>query len=287
MSFQTANNDIILRDEDDTVVFNTAMRMPQILQMKQGTINSANKFSSEGGFDGYTRQYDLGTVPAGANFVLGSANYSIADGGPGGNAVFTRTVPNSDFSATIMIEKASGTGNNPTGGGGSRLMSPVLSGGRLYVYETFWGGSDIISNIWLAFTLNYRFYIGTVQPPVPQPGPLPNMSIADRNLASYAGAAGASEVIYVDVTLSDTATPYGVTVNFATANGTGIAGTNYTATSGTLTFSNEQSSKQIPVTIKVPAAGAPFDFYINLSSPQYAILTDSQAKITCQPFIPF
>jgi hypothetical protein len=69
-----------------------------------------------------------------------------------------------------------------------------------------------------------------------------------------------------------------VSVNFATADNTAIAGSDYTATSGTLTFGPGDST---PQTISVPVNGDILDeydeqFYVNLSSAVHGVITDSQ-----------
>ncbi|HEY2992252.1 MAG TPA: Calx-beta domain-containing protein [Methylomirabilota bacterium] len=48
----------------------------------------------------------------------------------------------------------------------------------------------------------------------------------------------------------------GATVNFATSDGTAVNGTDYTATSGTITFGPGETTKTFPVTILVPPAAA-------------------------------
>ncbi len=57
------------------------------------------------------------------------------------------------------------------------------------------------------------------------------------------------------IRLGDVSQP--LTVNFATVDGTAIAGTNYTAASGTLHFAANESEKTIPVTINPPPAFGP------------------------------
>jgi sugar lactone lactonase YvrE len=73
-----------------------------------------------------------------------------------------------------------------------------------------------------------------------------------------------------------------VTVNYATADGTAHAGTNYTAVSGTLTFAPGGVTTQ---TIRVPILDSgsqttPPTFTLNLSNPQAATLSRSQATGT-------
>jgi hypothetical protein len=78
--------------------------------------------------------------------------------------------------------------------------------------------------------------------------------------------------------------PFGkdATVQFVTTDGTAMAGTDYTAVSGTLSFPRGSKSPQtitVPIT-DVLTPGASKVFYINLSSPQNATLTNSQATAT-------
>jgi GH18 family chitinase len=75
-------------------------------------------------------------------------------------------------------------------------------------------------------------------------GPL-SLSIGD--VALDEGASGTRSALF-PVTLSGPA-PASVTVNYATANGTAVAGSDYTATSGTLTFAPGESSKTVAVTV--------------------------------------
>ncbi|HBL61393.1 MAG TPA: calcium-binding protein, partial [Cyanobacteria bacterium UBA8803] len=67
------------------------------------------------------------------------------------------------------------------------------------------------------------------------------------------------------------------TVNFATANGTATAGSDYTAVSGTLTFAAGETSK----TITVPIVGDTTNesnetFTLNLTNPTNATIADAQ-----------
>jgi DNA-binding beta-propeller fold protein YncE len=75
-----------------------------------------------------------------------------------------------------------------------------------------------------------------------------------------------------------------VTVNYATADGTAAAGTNYTATSGTLTFAPGATSD----TIRVPLLDSgsqttSLTFSVVLSNPQAATLSQSQGTGTIAP----
>jgi hypothetical protein len=72
-----------------------------------------------------------------------------------------------------------------------------------------------------------------------------------------------------------------VTVNFATANGTATAGSDYGASSGTLTFAPGETTKTINVTINGDTTfEANETYFVNLSSPSNATLNDSQGSGT-------
>ena len=72
-----------------------------------------------------------------------------------------------------------------------------------------------------------------------------------------------------------------VTVHYATANGTAVSGTDYTATSGTLTFGPGQTEQNITVPILDRAGAAPArKFTVTLSSPVNATLVQKTATVT-------
>ena len=68
-----------------------------------------------------------------------------------------------------------------------------------------------------------------------------------------------------------------VTVNYATANGSALAGSDYTATSGTLTFIAGQTSKTVTVNVIGNTMVEPNEtFVVNLSSAVGATILDGQ-----------
>ncbi|MFM8221595.1 MAG: Calx-beta domain-containing protein, partial [Planctomycetaceae bacterium] len=97
------------------------------------------------------------------------------------------------------------------------------------------------------------------------------VSISPVSLAVTEGNAGSTAGQFT-VSLSQPAvTP--VTVGYATANGTAVAGQDYTAASGTLTFAVGETSK--PVVVSVLGDGvveANETFTVNLASPSGAVL---------------
>jgi hypothetical protein len=70
------------------------------------------------------------------------------------------------------------------------------------------------------------------------------------------------------------------TVNYATSNGTAVAGVNYTATSGTLTFISSQTTQNVQVNT-IAGGDRYLTMYLNLSSPSSgATLTNTSATGT-------
>ena len=102
----------------------------------------------------------------------------------------------------------------------------------------------------------------------------PTISISPATVSESTSA------VSVDVSLSFL-TPLTVTVQYATSDGTATAGSDYTATSGTLSFAANQSTQSISVPISNDAA---FEnskvFNITLSNPTNATIAVAAASIT-------
>ena len=131
---------------------------------------------------------------------------------------------------------------------------------------TLLGYFDLLANGTMTFTAAG----GAVAPP-------PTIAIA--NASTLIATNGSSNLVF-SVTLStNSASP--VAVNYATQNGTAVAGTDYTATSGTLNFPANVTN----LTVTVPALGRPtyknaVTFTLGLSNPVVATLGTSQATGT-------
>ncbi|MBD2620888.1 endo-1,3-1,4-beta-glycanase ExsH [Microcystis flos-aquae FACHB-1344] len=86
---------------------------------------------------------------------------------------------------------------------------------------------------------------------------------------------GTNNLIF-KVILSTTSTQT-ITVNYATANNTATAGSDYTAKTGTITFTPGQISQDIIISVNGDTAIEPDEtFLINLSNPSNALITDNQ-----------
>src|SRR5207249_2119077 len=68
-----------------------------------------------------------------------------------------------------------------------------------------------------------------------------------------------------------------VTVDYATANGTATAGSDYQAASETLTFAPGETSKTITVLVNGDRLGEPNEtLFVNLSNLNYGVIADAQ-----------
>jgi chitinase len=107
--------------------------------------------------------------------------------------------------------------------------------------------------------------------------PYPTLSIA--NQSKTIGTSGTTKFNFT-VSLS-TASGQTVSVSYATADGTAMAGTDYQAASGSLTFTPGQTSETIPVSVFGTTAIEPFkNFFVNLSGNSHAILLLKQGTGT-------
>jgi hypothetical protein len=103
--------------------------------------------------------------------------------------------------------------------------------------------------------------------------PLPSLTINDVQVIE--GNSGTVNAVFT-VSLN-TASGRTVTVNYATADGTGVAPGDYTAASETLTFIPGETSKQVPVEVKGDTTiEADEKFYVNLSGANNATIADGQ-----------
>ncbi len=105
----------------------------------------------------------------------------------------------------------------------------------------------------------------------------PRLEINDLTIAE--GNSG-TKIATFNVLLSP-ASAQTATVNFATANNTASSGSDYVATSGTLTFAPGQQSQSVSVTTNGDTALEPNEsFFVNLSNATNATISDNQGTGT-------
>ena len=115
---------------------------------------------------------------------------------------------------------------------------------------------------------------GTTTPPAPA---VPTLSVANAQVVE--GNSGTTNLPFTVTLSSAGATP--VTVKYATSDGTATAGSDYTATSGTLTFAAGQISQTVNVPVLGDAAVEPDEtLKLTLSAPSGATLANAQATGT-------
>ena len=112
---------------------------------------------------------------------------------------------------------------------------------------------------------------------------LPMVSIGDISVTEGTGAAVNNAVLTVSLSTACTDPSCPATVGYATANGTALAGSDYTTTSGTVTFNTGETAKPITIAILGDSLDEPDEtFTVNLSNPTNATTTpgDPQAVVT-------
>ena len=103
------------------------------------------------------------------------------------------------------------------------------------------------------------------------------LSVSDATiLEGNAGTTTAAVVVSLDAPASKP-----VTVNYATANGTAIAGADYLSTAGTLTFARGETHKTIQIPVTGDRVREPDEtFFVNLSGAQGARIADGTGVVT-------
>jgi hypothetical protein len=106
---------------------------------------------------------------------------------------------------------------------------------------------------------------------------LPSISINDVSTAE--GNTETTNAVFTVILSSPSGRS--VTVNFSTADGTATAGTDYVASSGTLTFNPGETTKTITVLVNGDTViEADKTFFVNLSNPFDATIADGQGQNT-------
>ena len=216
---------------------------------------------------------DAGTTPFVFTASLSSSfnqpvTVGYATGSPGGANVATPGVDYQSTSGTLTFSP-----------GTTQQVVTVLVNGDLTIE------SDEFFNLALSNPTNATLgtnsvALGTIQ----NDDLLSSLAIGDVTVNNV--TAGSTDAVFT-VSLSP-AVGGETTVEFSTANGTAVAGTDYTATSGTLTFSPGSTTRFITV----PVLGDPLPdetetFVVNLSNPSgNAQLQDGQATGTILPAVP-
>jgi chitinase len=107
--------------------------------------------------------------------------------------------------------------------------------------------------------------------------PPPKVSVTINDESAFEGNSGLRPVTF-KVWL-DKASTKTVMVHFATANGTALAGSDYNAASGTVTFAAGQTQRTVTVFVRGDTLKESDEtFFVNLSSPINALIARNQGK---------
>jgi hypothetical protein len=226
---------------------------------------------------------------ANATFTTGTPSLSINDVSvtePASGttaAVFTVTLtPPSSQTVTVLYATADGTaraGSNYTATSGTLTFAPLMATQTISV--PILSDAAVTSN--LTFAVNLSGASGAAISRAQGAGTITNSDVwsyLSINNVSVTEPASGSVYANFTVTLSPAAKST-VTVNYATANGTAVAGTNYTATSGSLTFPAGATSGTISVPVRNDGLySQDLGFTVNLSDATATNAQISQAHGT-------
>jgi uncharacterized repeat protein (TIGR01451 family) len=133
--------------------------------------------------------------------------------------------------------------------------------------------AGVLSNYVTVFRAEADAYAGNNSAVATTVAQVPGLSISDCIVLER--NTGTTNAVF-NVTLNSAAA-LAVTVNYATADGTAVAGSDYIATNGTLAFAPGETNKTILVAVRGDTLGeADETFFVNLTSPLNATLVDSQ-----------
>ncbi len=219
------------------------------------------------------------SVGSGEFTIAASTTIENAIGGLGDDTLIGNDGDNNLIGASGNDTLTAGAGNDAINGGDGSdtaiLAAPLASYAfnynalsRLFTISGTPTGTDTFSNVEF---FQFSDVLRTASELEALSGTSPALSISPANTTITEGDTG-SQSLNFTVTLSAVATST-VTVNYATANGTATAGSDYTATSGTLSFAAGETSKTIAVSVlgdKIAESSETFS--LALSSPGGATL---------------
>ncbi|HEV8251466.1 MAG TPA: Calx-beta domain-containing protein, partial [Gaiellaceae bacterium] len=182
-----------------------------------------------------------------------------------------RTVAGTGAAGTDYAGVSAGTATFAAGSTSASVQVTVLGDGVYEPNETF----TVELTSWAGFNLADRSGLVTITN-----DDAPPVTVSIQAGASVTEGNSGSKTVTLTVTLSS-ATSSAVTVNYATANGTATAGSDYTAKSGTLTFAAGTTTQTISITVGGDKTKEPNEtFLVNLSNPTNATLGAAQATVT-------
>ncbi|MCW5958514.1 MAG: Ig-like domain repeat protein [Pyrinomonadaceae bacterium] len=220
------------------------------------------------------------------DFATVSINGVAAPEGNSGSSNFTFTVMLSQPSSqtiTMDFSTANGTAVAPgdyTANSGSISFNPGETSKTISVSVN--GDTTVESDE--TFFVNLTNVVGATVLDGQGQGTIQNDDIASisiNDVSASEGNSGTTDFTFT-VNLSQPSLS-AVTVNYATANGSAIAGSDYTSASGTVTFNAGETSKTITVSVLGDTVVEPNEnFFVNLSGAVNATISDNQGLGTIQ-----
>jgi hypothetical protein len=270
------------------------------LQMGSQAINAGTNVGVTTDFDGDMRDAmpDMGAdevpqAPAPGTLQFSNATYSGGEAGSPFTVTVTRT---GGSDGTVTVDFATTNGSATGGASCTAGIDYVTTSGTLTFVDgdtsetfdvTICNDMDVEGDETINYTLSNPTggaVLGTpsmaVQTIVDDDGaPAGSFSIDDVRV--FEGNSGSVNAVFT-VTFSGSAAP--ASVQFATANGTAVAGVDYLMTSGTLNFNTPPAQGGIPTqsqTVTVVVSGdvakeANETYFVNLSNPTGGSIADGQ-----------
>lgn len=214
---------------------------------------------------------------------LSIADISVPEGDGAGTAQFTVSLSApAPFDITVDYTTADGSavaGTDYLATSGTLLIEAGQQSGTISV--------DILGNtvpepdrdfhVLLSSAVNAQIDVGTAVGTIVDDDPAPVASIGDISVLE--GDDGLTDAVFT-VTLSG---PSGnpISIEFATSDGTGVAGVDYQETSGTVTFDPGETTATITVPVIANTTDQPDrTFFVDLFNPSNATLGVTQAEAT-------
>lgn len=224
-----------------------------------------------------------------------SATYSVGEAGPTATITVTRT---GGTDGTVTVDFATVAGGTATGGAACTAGIDYVNASGTLTFVN--GDASETFNVTICNdvtdepdeTINMALtnptggaVIGSPSTAVltildDDPTP-PTGSFAINDVRVFEGNSGAVNAVF---TVTYTGSPVPVSVQYATANGTAVAGVDYLSASGTLTFNSPVAPSGIPsqtqtITVLIngdTAKEANETYFVNLSNPTGATISDAQ-----------
>jgi hypothetical protein len=175
--------------------------------------------------------------------------------------------PNTDYS------NVSGTVDFPAGVTSKTISVPISGDNVFELDETFFVNLSNATNATIAD--------GQGQGTITNDDPQPSITLGSSSFRTE-GAAGTTNNATYEVRLSNPSYQT-ITVAYATADGTATAGSDYAATSGTITFNPGETTKSITVQLSGDNVDETNEtYFVNLSSPTNATIAAGQGVGTIQ-----